>query len=76
MSASYLIVFALGFLVTLWRDRKDLKQAPKSEKAIYWSLVTVTMIGVGCSYANLHVPMPTEIIVHKFAPWFHQFTKI
>ncbi|PWK16387.1 hypothetical protein [Tumebacillus permanentifrigoris] len=76
MTFSYLVVFLLGMLVSCWRDRKDLKQAKRSEIAIYWSLATLTLFCFFSSYINLHIPMPTEIIAHRFAPWFHQFTKI
>ncbi|KEO84802.1 hypothetical protein [Tumebacillus flagellatus] len=75
MQMSYVVVFLIGFLATLWMDRKELKRAKRGEKAIYWTMVVCTISGFLCSYANVHVPMPTEVIVYKFAPWFHQFTK-
>lgn len=75
MSGSYLLVYVIGFILTFWKDRRDLKQAKKSEKGIYWGVAILAIIGFICRYANIQVTLPTELLVHTFAPWFHQFIK-
>ncbi|MBL0385315.1 hypothetical protein JJB07_01535 [Tumebacillus sp. ITR2] len=75
MTLGYVIVFTGGFLATLWGDKKELKHAKKAEKGIYWGIALCASSFFVCSYANVHVPMPTELVVYEIAPWFHQITQ-
>jgi MFS family permease len=75
VTLGYVIVFIGGFFATCWGDRKELKQAKKAEKVIYWGLALCAFASFVCSYTNVHVPMPTELVVYRIAPWFHQITQ-
>jgi hypothetical protein len=69
MNKLFLILFIFSCISTLLVDRKELKEANKLARGLYFALFGAVLLLTGLRVADVEVPLPTKLVVHTFVPW-------
>jgi hypothetical protein len=69
MDPVFLIVFGIGFLITVSIDIQTGKSLKKSSKIIVFTLNGMTAVLVVAASLGYNIPMPTQFFHEYVSPW-------